>query len=102
MASKMAHDVKGTYTTTTSLSKPAHSLQAGLVLDELSTHDQEGLSSNEAKARLEKHGRNELQGGAGVQPVKILLRQIANAMMLVHPLYHFSFTRKMLIYYFRS
>ena len=35
------------------------------------------------KIVLHTHGRNELDDGPGIQPVKILIYQIANAMILV-------------------
>lgn len=65
------------------LSQAAHSLDHHTIVKELSANQHHGLTTNEAKIRLEKHGRNELEGGPGVQPFKILLRQVANAMMLV-------------------
>lgn len=65
------------------LSQPAHTLSPEDACRELSVDPEEGLFSNEAKARLEKYGLNELQGGEGVSMVKIVIRQIANAMMLV-------------------
>lgn len=65
------------------LSHPAHSLTHEKVLSELSTNADEGLSSGEAQKRLEEHGPNELEGGEGVSFAKIVIRQIANAMMLV-------------------
>lgn len=64
-------------------SKPAHALSSDLVKKELATDTSNGLSASEAQSRLTQHGRNELQGGPGVQPLKILLAQVANAMMLV-------------------
>lgn len=48
------------------ISKPAHA-----------------LTESEAKQRLEEFGNNELDNGPGVNPTKIILKQIANAMMLV-------------------
>lgn len=65
------------------LSKPAHALERDAVVEQLKADPIHGLSAVEAKSRLEAHGRNELDDGPGVQPFKILLRQIANAMMLV-------------------
>ncbi|KAF2172012.1 hypothetical protein M409DRAFT_50610 [Zasmidium cellare ATCC 36951] len=65
------------------LSKPAHSLQWKQVVEELQTDIDDGLTTAEAKRRLEEHGRNELGDGEGVNPGKILTRQIANAMTLV-------------------
>ena len=65
------------------LSQPAHSLHWQRVADELKTDTDDGLSSAEAKQRLDKFGHNELGDDAGVNPGKILLRQVANAMTLV-------------------
>lgn len=65
------------------LSAPPHSLPGEAFLDELKSNVSDGLSSDEAKARLDEYGPNELDDGPGVQPVKILIRQIANAMILV-------------------
>ncbi|KAK3626466.1 P-type ATPase [Elasticomyces elasticus] len=65
------------------LSKPAHALALAAVIEELQTNDDTGLASADAKERLPTYGPNELGEGAGVQPAKILLRQVANAMTLV-------------------
>lgn len=65
------------------LSKPAHALERELIVEELGGNAADGLSRAEAQSRLSDYGRNELDDGPGVQPFKILLRQVANAMMLV-------------------
>lgn len=65
------------------LSLPPHALSYDAVSDELGANTQNGLTVAEVKSRLEQYGRNELDDGPGVQPVKILIRQVANAMMLV-------------------
>ncbi|KAI9872585.1 MAG: hypothetical protein M1830_001451 [Pleopsidium flavum] len=65
------------------LSLPPHALSYRAVSNEIGANTQDGLTAAEAKSRLEEQGRNELDDGPGVQPVKILLRQVANAMMLV-------------------
>jgi Na+-exporting ATPase len=65
------------------LSQPAHALRYEDVLRELSVNPDEGLTLAEAKRRLEQYGPNELEGGEGVSIVKIVIRQIANAMILV-------------------
>jgi Na+-exporting ATPase len=65
------------------LSKPAHALPWKHVVDEIKCNAEDGLTTLESKARLEKHGPNELGDDGGVQPGKILLRQVANAMTLV-------------------
>lgn len=65
------------------MSNVAHALDRDAITKELSADAKDGLTTAEAAKRLEEYGRNELDEGAGVQPFKILLRQIANAMMLV-------------------
>ena len=72
-------------TDTAILSRPAHALSSEAVSDEIGADTENGLSPTEAQSRLEKFGRNELDDGPGVQPLKILIRQVANAMMLVKP-----------------
>lgn len=66
------------------MSRPAHCLRPDEVSQELSANLRDGLSGNEAESRLKEYGRNELDEGQGVQPLKILIRQVANAMMLVN------------------
>ncbi|KAH2265337.1 hypothetical protein KXW26_004658 [Aspergillus fumigatus] len=65
------------------LSQPAHALRYEDVLRELAVDPDQGLTVGEAKRRLQQYGPNELEGGEGVSIVKIVIRQIANAMMLV-------------------
>jgi Na+-exporting ATPase len=65
------------------LSQPPHALRYGDVLRELAVDPDEGLTLEEAKRRLQQYGPNELEGGEGVSMVKIVIRQIANAMILV-------------------
>ena len=65
------------------LSRPAHALPHQTVVEEIKADAQDGLTSSEAKARLDEYGRNEFGDSGGVQPAKILLRQVANAMTLV-------------------
>ncbi|KAK4999984.1 P-type ATPase [Elasticomyces elasticus] len=65
------------------LSQPPHSLSHEAVTRETKANADDGLTSSEARSRLEEFGRNELDDGPGVQPARILLRQIANAMTLV-------------------
>lgn len=65
------------------LSYPAHTLPYETVLKELSTRLNEGLTPDEAARRLQTYGPNKLDEGEGVSVVKILVRQVANAMMLV-------------------
>lgn len=65
------------------ISKPAHALTWTQVSEELNADPDDGLSADEAKKRLDQFGRNELGDGGGVNPTKIMVRQIANAMTLV-------------------
>ena len=65
------------------LSKPAHALDRDDLASQLEADIENGLTAATAKQRLEQYGRNELDDGPGVQPIKILIRQVANAMMLV-------------------
>lgn len=65
------------------LSQPPHSLTSQQALDELRSNATTGLSSEEIPQRLEEMGPNELEQNKGVQPIKIFLEQIFNAMTLV-------------------
>ncbi|KAJ4267019.1 hypothetical protein NW762_003117 [Fusarium torreyae] len=65
------------------LSQPPHSLTSQQVLQELHSDATTGLSLEEIPRRLEEMGPNELEQKAGVQPVKIFLEQVFNAMTLV-------------------
>lgn len=65
------------------LSKPAHALPFQQVIEETKCNPDDGLTTSEAKSRLDKFGTNDLGDDGGVQPAKILLRQVANSMTLV-------------------
>jgi len=65
------------------LSALPHQLTADQLATETGANLLDGLTEVEAKSRQEKHGPNELDDGPGVNPAKILLRQVANAMTLV-------------------
>ena len=65
------------------LSKPAHLLSADDVVRELATNPDDGLTADDAQARLAAAGPNELEGGGGISPLRILAGQIFNAMVLV-------------------
>jgi magnesium-transporting ATPase (P-type) len=65
------------------LPKPAHALDGNAVVEGLDGNARDGLTKEDAQSRLNEFGRNELDEGPSVQPFKILLRQVANAMMLV-------------------
>jgi P-type Na+/K+ transporter len=65
------------------MSKPAHALDRETLVKELGADAENGYSKSQANDKLNEFGRNELDDGPGVQPIKILIRQVANAMMLV-------------------
>ncbi|KAK3935177.1 sodium transport ATPase [Diplogelasinospora grovesii] len=65
------------------MSRPAHALTHEQVAQELGADILTGLSKEEATRRLEEYGRNDLGEADGVQPFKIIIAQIANAMTLV-------------------
>jgi len=65
------------------LTQPAHALPWKAVAEELQADIDDGLTASEASQRLEEYGKNELGDEGGVNPGKILLRQVANAMTLV-------------------
>ena len=65
------------------LSRPAHALTHSELATELAADTLAGLSPAEAKRRLEEFGSNELGEAEGVQPIKIVIAQVANAMTMV-------------------
>jgi Na+-exporting ATPase len=65
------------------LSRPPHALSYTTVIQEINANPEDGLSAAEARLRLEEYGPNELGDQGGVSVVKILVRQVANAMILV-------------------
>lgn len=65
------------------MTRPAHALSHEDVTKELNTDSLDGLSNDEAAKRLQDYGKNELGETESVQPMKIILAQIANAMTLV-------------------
>src|SRR5205085_879630 len=65
------------------MTRPAHALPPDAVVEEADANAEDGLTTAEAKNRLERFGENELGDEGGVQPVKILIRQVCNAMTLV-------------------
>lgn len=65
------------------ISAPPHTLPVSQVIQELHTNPNEGLTPAEAKQRLEEYGRNEFGEEKGVQPLRIIMGQLANAMTLV-------------------
>lgn len=84
MAEKSHGDNARLSTTTNSpLHRPAHSVAYDAVQQELQVNPIVGLSSEEAATRLTKYGQNSFGKEQGVQPLQILIAQVANAMTLV-------------------
>lgn len=65
------------------LSAPAYLLTAGEIVLQLATDPENGLSEEEAKSRLTTYGPNELEVGGGTSVIRIIMKQIFNAMGLV-------------------
>jgi Na+-exporting ATPase len=65
------------------ISSPAHALSFAQVAEELGANLDGGLSPDHAQKLLEEYGRNEFGDQQGIQPVKILVGQVANALTLV-------------------
>lgn len=65
------------------MSQPAHALSFDQVAEELKADIMNGLNETEASQRLETFGNNDLGDAEGIQPLKIILAQVANAMTLV-------------------
>ncbi|KAF9955145.1 Na+ ATPase [Mortierella alpina] len=61
---------------------PFHTFTVEQTEQHFSANVLEGLSSEEAAARLKKYGSNELQGNGGVKWYKVLWRQVANALVV--------------------
>ncbi|KAL4973931.1 hypothetical protein BDW66DRAFT_140998 [Aspergillus desertorum] len=83
MAREKTADPGGVRPGHAALSQPAYCLPFDVVLKELGTKVDEGLTKEEAARRLQQYGPNQLDEGEGVSVVKVLVRQVANAMMLV-------------------
>jgi Na+-exporting ATPase len=65
------------------LTKPAHALPSDQVISEIHTNPDDGLTTTESRSRLDDYGRNEIGDRGDVNVTKILVRQVANAMILV-------------------
>jgi len=68
------------------LEQPAHSLPFEQVLKLLNADPVQGLSKAELETRRGTYGDNALEEGPGVQPWRILVHQVANALTLVSPM----------------
>lgn len=65
------------------MSAPAHALSVEQVAQDLGANPETGLTAEEAKKRLGEFGQNEFGNSEGVNPVKIFVGQLANALTLV-------------------
>ncbi|KAL0937062.1 sodium p-type [Colletotrichum truncatum] len=65
------------------LTRPAHALTFEEVAQELETDATRGLSTEEATSRTTRYGPNALEEDKGVQPIQILIAQVANCMTLI-------------------
>ena len=67
------------------LSKPKfwHSLTVEESLNELQVKENEGLTQQEAQARLAKYGPNELKKEKGKSPIKLFLTQFTDVLMII-------------------
>ncbi|PKS04934.1 hypothetical protein jhhlp_008300 [Lomentospora prolificans] len=65
------------------MSLPAHALTYRQVEEELKSNALSGLSADEAASRLTTFGSNDLGDAEGVQPIRIIIAQVANAMTMV-------------------
>ncbi|KAG9104783.1 hypothetical protein FRC07_009736, partial [Ceratobasidium sp. 392] len=65
------------------LSERAHLLDAAAIIRKLRSSEHDGLADEEAERRLEEYGENALDDEGGVSALKVLIRQMANALTLV-------------------
>ncbi|TDF98318.1 calcium-translocating P-type ATPase, SERCA-type [Paenibacillus piri] len=63
--------------------KKWYQMTAEEIMQSQQIHPSKGLSSEEARKRLDEHGRNELSEGAKVSPVALFLNQFKDFMVLV-------------------
>ncbi|PVU90617.1 hypothetical protein BB559_004518 [Furculomyces boomerangus] len=63
--------------------KAYHTLSVIESQEKLQTNIETGLSEEDADIRLQKFGNNTLAGEGGVNPFKILIRQLSNIMVLI-------------------
>src|SRR3990167_1180468 len=60
-----------------------HTLSALEVIDKLKTNISTGLSSEEAKARLEQYGPNQLGASVSVSPLTLFFHQFQNSLIII-------------------
>jgi Na+-exporting ATPase len=74
MAGKKSNTVAPTF------SRPPYRLSWQQVADELHTNIESGLTTQQAQENMEQYGENKLDCEGDISPLKILTKQIANAM----------------------
>ena len=62
---------------------PWHALKVEDALKELQVIENEGITQQEAQARLEKFGPNQLEKEKGKSPIKLFLRQFKDVLMII-------------------
>lgn len=62
---------------------PYHTMDLATVADLLKTDLEDGLSDEDVEKRHSEYGYNEMEGEGGVNPVKLLLKQFLNVMVLI-------------------
>ncbi|CAO3590612.1 unnamed protein product [Absidia cylindrospora] len=62
---------------------PYHAMDLDTVADLLKTDLEDGLSDQDIEQRRSEYGYNEMEGEGGVNPVKLLLKQFLNVMVLI-------------------
>ena len=73
------------------MTSPAHALSPEKVVEDLGANAETGLTAEEAKKRLTEFGNNEFGDSGGVQPVKIFIGQLANALTLVRKIPSYAY-----------
>ena len=63
--------------------RPPYAIPADAVAEHLGADPERGLEPDEAASRLDAHGPNELEGGEGVSPARILWEQFTSPMILL-------------------
>lgn len=66
-------------------SKQPFLLSVDDIIQDLQTNTDSGLSTSQVKQYQEKYGGNKLDGDGGIPWYAVLMKQIANAMILVSP-----------------
>jgi Ca2+-transporting ATPase len=60
-----------------------HAMEVGQVLHELKTDPQQGLTEDTVRSHLEKYGYNELKKEERVSPLKLLINQFTNILIII-------------------